>query len=113
MKTLTYNRAVNAGRLQAALSQLPGLTPEQRTVDGEQRQYARVSVSSDGSKVQITVPDDFDATRLGAVFANHDATPDPVTVQPTRAALLAAIDSASTLAEVKAAVRAAFGRVLP
>lgn len=112
MKTVTFERAVNAGRLLTALSQLSGLTPTTRTVDGEQRQYARVNVSSDGATVRIDVPDNFDATRLDAVLAAHDATPDVVTIQPTRAALLQAIASAGSLAEVKSAVIAALDRAL-
>lgn len=111
MKTLTLPRRVNAGRLAAALAALPGLSPETRTVDGEQRQYARFTLSTDGASTTLTVPDNFDESRLAPVLAAHDPTPDPEPVNP-RAALLAAVQNAGTIAELKAAVVAALERAL-
>jgi hypothetical protein len=98
MRTLTFNQPHHLGKLHDELLTIPGLQPV-----GEER-TAVMSVSGDGQTLTLQVPDDANEAAIQSVVLTHDPTPPAPPPDPD-AELDAAIEAATTLDELKAALR--------
>lgn len=113
MRRLTYQKTVNARRLHEELARLPKLAPvvDPLLLDPETGKpggrRAVFSLAASATTVEVLVDEEVDERAISAVIDAHDGTPDPAPprAKTARQILVEELDAATTVAQVKAAVR--------
>lgn len=101
MKTLTFTQPHHLGKLhEELLAAVPSVQP---VGSGDERR-AVMTVSGDGKRLELRVPDTADEAAIRSVVAAHDASPPAPPPDPNEE-LDAAIAAATTLEELKDALR--------
>jgi len=101
MKKLTYSQVHNLSKIG---SELMTAFPAWRVLDSDGFYHTAVSVSGDGKVLTLWVPANADEAAIKAIITAHDPTPLPKGMSKSEKARQA-IDSATTLNELKAVIK--------